>query len=79
MDAAEHRLGCILSADAIGYSRLIAEGEASTVGTLIRHRAEQTLIYGLVEQHCSETARLMLYPVHCPGVFFAHAGFSAGQ
>jgi adenylate cyclase len=50
MDAknAERRLAAILSADAVGYSRLMARDEAETVATLKSHR--QTL-GGLVRQH----------------------------
>jgi adenylate cyclase len=37
-DAVERRLAAILSADAVGYSRLMAEDEAATVRTLAAHR-----------------------------------------
>jgi adenylate cyclase len=44
----ERRLAAILSADAVGYSRLMAEDEAATIRTLTDYRAEIAL---LVEQH----------------------------
>ncbi len=37
-DAVERRLAAILSADAVGYSRLMAADEAATVQTLGAHR-----------------------------------------
>jgi adenylate cyclase len=45
---AEHRLTAILSADVVGYSRLMAEDEAATVRTLTAYRDEVSL---LVTQH----------------------------
>jgi adenylate cyclase len=47
-DAVVHRLTAILSSDAVGYSRLLAEDEVATVRTLQVHR-EYTA--GLVRQH----------------------------
>ncbi len=44
----ERRLAAILSADAVGYSRLMAEDEAGTIRTLTAYRTE---ISTLVEQH----------------------------
>jgi class 3 adenylate cyclase/Tol biopolymer transport system component len=44
----EHRLAAILSADVVGYSRLMAEDEESTVRTLTAYREEIGL---LVRQH----------------------------
>ena len=44
----EHRLAAILSADAAGYSRLMAEDEAGTIRTLTAYRDEIGL---LVRQH----------------------------
>jgi adenylate cyclase len=41
----ERRLAAILSADAVGYSRLMAEDEAGTIRTLSAYRHE---IAGLV-------------------------------
>jgi adenylate cyclase len=43
-----HRLTAILSSDAVGYSRLLAEDEIETVRTLGAHREH---IAGLVNQH----------------------------
>jgi adenylate cyclase len=45
---AERRLAAILSADVVGYSRLMAEDEADTVNRLTAHRTEIT---NLVEEH----------------------------
>jgi class 3 adenylate cyclase/protein-S-isoprenylcysteine O-methyltransferase Ste14 len=47
-DAVVHRLTAILSSDAVGYSRLLAEDEVATVRTLQVHREH---IAGLVRQH----------------------------
>ncbi len=47
-DVVEHRLVAILSADAVGFSRLIAEDEAGTVRRLTAYRDEIRL---LVQQH----------------------------
>jgi class 3 adenylate cyclase/TolB-like protein len=47
-DCNERRLAAILSADVVGYSRLMAEDEASTVKTIGAFREEITL---LVRQH----------------------------
>jgi adenylate cyclase len=47
-DAAERKLAAILSADVVGYSRLMAENEAATVRTLSDYREEIGL---LVRQH----------------------------
>jgi len=47
-NAAERRLAAILCADVVGYSRLMAEDEAGTVGTLTDYREE---IAVLVRQH----------------------------
>ena len=44
----ERRLAAILSADVVGYSRLMAEDEAGTVRTLTAYRNEIT---GLVSDH----------------------------
>ncbi len=44
----ERKLAAILSADAVGYSRLMAEDEAGTIRTLTAYRTE---ISTLVEQH----------------------------
>ncbi len=45
---AEHKLAAILSADVVGYTRLMAEDEEATVRTLSAYRDEIGL---LVEQH----------------------------
>ena len=42
MPAVERRLAAILSADAVGYSRLMAEDEAATVRTIQGHREVMT-------------------------------------
>jgi adenylate cyclase len=47
-DPVERRLAAILSADAVGYSRLMAEDEAGTIRTLTSYRHE---IAGLVGDH----------------------------
>jgi len=47
MTEAERKLAAILSADAVGYSRLMAEDEAATIHTLTDYRAEIAL---LIEQ-----------------------------
>ena len=47
-DSSQRRLAAILSADAVGYSRLMAADEAATVRTLHAHRQ---LIRALVEEH----------------------------
>src|SRR4029453_1970656 len=47
-DAIVHRLTAILSCDAVGYSRLLAEDEVATVRTLQVHREH---IAALVRQH----------------------------
>ncbi len=47
-DAVVRRLAAILSADAVGYSRLMAEDEVATVRTLQAHREH---LAGLVRQH----------------------------
>jgi TolB-like protein/class 3 adenylate cyclase len=44
----ERKLAAILSADVVGYSRLMAEDEAGTVRTLTDYRAETAL---LIQQH----------------------------
>ncbi len=46
--SAEHRLAAILSTDAVGYSRLMADDEVETVRTLRAYAAEMA---GLVEGH----------------------------
>jgi len=48
LDAVEHRLAAILSADAVGYSRLMALDEIGTVRTLTACREE---IRSLAERH----------------------------
>jgi adenylate cyclase len=48
MSDPERRLAAILSADAVGYSRLMAEDEAGTIHTLGAYRYE---ISGLVGDH----------------------------
>jgi class 3 adenylate cyclase len=47
-EAVERRLAAILSADVVGYSRLMAEDEAATTRTLTDYREEIGL---LVKQH----------------------------
>ena len=47
-ESVEHRLAAILSADVVGYSRLMAADEDSTVRTLTAYREEIEL---LIEQH----------------------------
>jgi TolB-like protein len=47
-DGSERKLAAILSADVVGYSRLMAEDEAGTVDTLKSHR---DLMGGLIRQH----------------------------
>jgi class 3 adenylate cyclase len=47
-EGVDHRLAAILSADVVGYSRLMAEDEAATVRTLSDYREEIGL---LVRQH----------------------------
>jgi TolB-like protein/class 3 adenylate cyclase len=47
-DAVERKLAAILSADVVGYSRLMAENEAATVRTLTDYREEIAM---LVRQH----------------------------
>ena len=47
-EGVDHRLAAILSADVVGYSRLMAEDEAATVRTLDDYREEIGL---LVRQH----------------------------
>ena len=47
-DAVVHRLTAILSSDAVGYSRLLADDEVATVRTLQVHREHTAL---LVRQH----------------------------
>jgi TolB-like protein/class 3 adenylate cyclase len=47
-EAVEHKLAAILSADVVGYSRLMAEDEAATIRTLTDYR-EQIAV--LVRQH----------------------------
>ena len=47
-EGAERRLAAILSTDAVGYSRLMAEDEAGTIRTLTAYRDEIAL---LVRQH----------------------------
>ena len=44
----ERKLAAILSADVVGYSRLMAEDEAGTIRTLTAYRET---IRSLVEQH----------------------------
>ena len=44
----ERRLAAILSADAVGYSRLMAEDESATVATITQHREQLGM---LVRQH----------------------------
>ena len=48
MDGVERRVSAILSADVVGYSRLMAQDEDATVRRLAAYREEITL---LVEQH----------------------------
>jgi class 3 adenylate cyclase len=45
---AERKLAAILSADVVGYSRLMAEDEAGTIQTLTDYREEIAM---LVRQH----------------------------
>ncbi len=45
---AERKLAAILSADVVGYSRLMANDEAGTVKTL---KAHEDLMGGLIRQH----------------------------
>jgi class 3 adenylate cyclase len=47
-DAVERKLAAILSADVVGYSRLMAEDEAGTVRRLTDYREEIAM---LVRQH----------------------------
>ena len=47
-EGAERRLAAILSADAVGYTRLMSEDEAGTIRTLTTYREA---IQSLVEQH----------------------------
>jgi adenylate cyclase len=47
-DPVERKLAAILSADVVGYSRLMAEDEAGTVDSLKSHRE---LMGGLIRQH----------------------------
>ena len=49
----EHKLAAILSADVVGYSRLMAEDEAATIRTLTAYRNE---IAGLVSDHRGRVA-----------------------
>ena len=44
----ERRLAAILSADVVGYSRLMADDDAETVKTL---KAHKDLMRGLIRQH----------------------------
>ena len=50
----ERKLGAILSADVVGYSRLMAEDEAGTIQTLGAYRDEIRL---LVDQHRGQQYR----------------------
>ena len=45
-DATQRRLAAILSADVVGYSRLMARDEDSTVRTLTAYRDEIALLVG---------------------------------
>ncbi len=45
-DATERKLAAILSADVVGYSRLMAEDEAETVRRLTAYRTEITNLVG---------------------------------
>jgi class 3 adenylate cyclase len=47
-EGAERRLAAILSADVVGYTRLMSEDEAGTIRTLTTYREA---IQSLVEQH----------------------------
>jgi len=47
-EGVERRLAAILSADAVGYSRLMAEDEAATIRTLTAYREQATT---LVQEH----------------------------
>ncbi|MCZ6713489.1 MAG: adenylate/guanylate cyclase domain-containing protein [Deltaproteobacteria bacterium] len=47
-DAVERKLAAILSADVVGYSRLMAEDEAATIRTLTAYRDQIAM---LVRQH----------------------------
>ncbi len=47
-DRVERKLAAILSADVVGYSRLMAEDEAGTIRTLTAYRHQ---ISGLVDDH----------------------------
>jgi adenylate cyclase len=49
----ERKLAAILSADVVGYSRLMAEDEAGTIKTLTAYRHE---IAGLVGDHRGRVA-----------------------
>ncbi len=53
----QRRLAAILSADVVGYSRLMGEDEAGTLGRLKAHRAE--LIDPKAAQHNGRTIKLM--------------------
>jgi adenylate cyclase len=44
----KRRLTAILSADVVGYSRLMGEDEAATVGTITKYRE---IMADLIEQH----------------------------
>jgi len=53
----ERRLAAILAADVVGYSRLMEQDEAGTLGTLKRHREE--IINPKVAEHAGRTIKLM--------------------
>ena len=61
MTPVEHKLAAILSADAIGYSRLMAEDEAATIRTLISYREQ---IGVLVREHRGRFSGLLLPSSH---------------
>jgi len=53
----ERRLAAILAADVVGYSRIMGEDEAGTLGALKAHRKE--LIEPKTAQYRGRTVKLM--------------------
>ena len=53
-DAVERKLAAILSADAVGYSRLMAEDEAATIHTLTDYREAIAMLVAQLEKGRAE-------------------------
>ncbi|MBT4486787.1 MAG: adenylate/guanylate cyclase domain-containing protein, partial [Rhodospirillaceae bacterium] len=56
-DGTQRKLAAIVSADVVGYSRLMGVDETGTLAALRAHRAE--LIDGLIDRHGGRIVKVM--------------------